>query len=251
MYSENSDFDQPISQLPKKITSKKWYQRWWGILILIFVAIILTFIIAIGFYIGQMYLLLKSGEITPEQIFGVSQTIESNNEFNQANINEPKFGPINAKVVIVEFADFTCVACKQEYSVIKQLQNDYGDKVQFIFRDYPAFNDRPLSLVAAIAGNCAREQGKFWEMHDLLFQMEGDLTNSILNTYATQIGLNVLQFQNCITSEKYLTDVEKDIQAGLTAGVSGTPTFFVNGKKIQGAIPFATFEKVITTELSK
>jgi protein-disulfide isomerase len=251
MYSENEYFDTPAAQEAKMPAGKRWYQRWWGQLIIIFAAIFLTLFTAVAIYVGKVAILLRSGQVTTEQLFGQGAPALAAANANLFREDDPQKGPFNAKVVIVEFADFTCPACKEDFLVVKKLIDDYGSQVLFVFRDFPLVNDRPLSLIAAVAGNCALEQGKFWEMHDLLFSTNVDLTEEILKTYAIRIGLNSIQFGSCLTSEKYLAEIEQDLKEGYDAGARATPTFFINGTKVEGALPFAVFEKIITTELSK
>ncbi|MFA6322611.1 MAG: thioredoxin domain-containing protein [Candidatus Buchananbacteria bacterium] len=252
MYSDNVSFDQPnASRSVKASRQKRWYQYWWGRLILAILTLLAVLFIAVGFYLVQMVILLRSGQVSPAELFNQTTATSTTPKIFLANADDPRTGQSQAKVVIVEFADFTCSACREAYPVIKQLIRDYGDKVLFVYRDFPAVADRPLSLVEAVAGNCAQEQGKFWEMHDLLFETVDDLTEEQIKTYAIKLGLNSVQFGSCLTSEKYLPAIEKDLTEGYQAGVRATPTFFINGQKVAGALPFSVFEKIITTELSK
>ncbi len=249
MYSENENFQLPRLPRQKLGNQPAWYRRWWGIMIVIFLTLVLIFCIAFAIYIGQLVYLVKTGRLAPEQILG-DQSKESNN-ISLVLSESFTYGPKDAKVTIVEFGDYTCSACKQEYPVVKQLLKDYGDKVLFVYRDFPALQDNSLSVVLAVAANCAGQQGKFWEMHDRIFLYSGDLTEEALKTIAIQIGLDSLEFGSCLADQENLKRIELDLQQGYNLGVRGTPTFFVNGKMVAGALPFSLFETAITAALSQ
>ena len=100
-----------------------------------------------------------------------------------------------------------------------------------------------------MAGECAHEQGKFWGMHDKIFENQGEVTESSLKSYAVQLGLNSVTFGACLTSSKFLDEIERDLQDGYAAGVRATPTLFINGGKVEGAMPYETLDKIITNEL--
>ncbi len=172
--------------------------------------------------------------------------------------NDPILGDKDAPVTIVEFSDFQCPFCRAffegAYSQIKKEYVDTG-KVRIVFRDFPlAFHEaaRPASL----AGQCALEQGKFWEYHDKMFQEQakkgqGTVAFGVpeLKTWATEIGLNASQFNTCLDTAKYDADVQADMDAGTDVGVSGTPSFFVNGTLLVGAQPFSAFQELIEAAL--
>ncbi|MFA6255456.1 MAG: thioredoxin domain-containing protein [Patescibacteria group bacterium] len=250
MYSQKTYFDVPKALEPG--AKKRWYQQWWGILILIFLGIFLAILTAVIFYFVKMTTLLQSGELAPDQLFATNSVASpTRNLPTLATTDDPSYGPKDAKVVVVEFADFACPACQQVQPVVRQVIKDYGNKILFVFRDFPLINDHPQALLAAMAGECAHEQGKFWEMDEKMFGNPDQLAEADLKTYATQIGLNQTQFDECLTSGKYTQEIEEDLQAGYQAGVEGTPTFFINGVKTAGAIPFNMFERLITTELNR
>jgi protein-disulfide isomerase len=165
----------------------------------------------------------------------------------------PTWGPADAKVKIVEFSDFQCPFCeifyKQTYQLIKQR---YGDKVQFAFRHFPIAQIHPDAERASMASECANEQGKFWEYHDALFLNQKNLSRDALVQYANQIKVpNIEQFTTCLDSQKYLTKVQDDLNAGINYSVTGTPTFFINGNILVGAQQFATFAAYIDQELAQ
>jgi protein-disulfide isomerase len=167
-----------------------------------------------------------------------------------AEAGRPSRGPANAKVEVIEFSDFQCPYCLRAHPVVAQVLQAYGDKIRFVYRNYP-LPSHPDARPAAEAGACAAEQGKFWEYHDRLFDHQDQLSNSDLKQHAVALGLNAGQFAACLDTRKYQKDVDADIAAGNEVGVTGTPAFFINGRPLDGAQPFDTFKQVIDEELSK
>jgi len=181
-----------------------------------------------------------------------------NQNQNQVNIraDAPATGNKNAKVAVVEFSDFQCPFCESFASgAFKEIKNKYIDtgKILFIFRHFPLTSLHKNAQKAAEAAECANKQGKFFQYHDLLFGKGGadgaGLDTISLKQYAKDLGLNQAQFDNCLDSGAAASAIAKDISDGATAGVSGTPTLFVNGKKIVGAQPFNVFEQAIEEAL--
>jgi protein-disulfide isomerase len=125
----------------------------------------------------------------------------------------------------------------------------YGDKIQLVFRDYPlAFHDN--AQISAEAANCANDQGKFWEYHDKLFENQGKLDKASLVQYAADLKLDEASFNACLDSGKYTNDVRQDFADGAAVGVSGTPAFFINGRFLNGAVPYEQFAAIIDEELA-
>src|SRR3989338_3238510 len=252
MYIDDFDFKASSSASTGLKKRKKWHQRWWGRLIIIFLTIFLIILTAVVFYLVKTINLIQRGEITPQQLFGQNQSgLARQNLSVQNTSDDPHLGPTDAKVVMVEFSDFQCPFCKEALPVIKEVLKDYGDKILFIYRDFPLTDTHPQALLAALAAQCAHEQGKFWPMHDLIFDNQNNLTEASLKTFAVQIGLSSIQFGSCLQSQKYLAEVEQDLKDGYDAGVRATPTVFINGILIRGAQPLATYEKIIIAELSR
>ena len=159
-------------------------------------------------------------------------------------------GPENAPVTIYQFSEFQCPFCARVEPTIDQIVATYGDKVRIIFKNMPLpfHKDAPLAAEAAFA---AGAQGKFWEMHKLLFANNKNLKREALTEYAKQLGLNIDQFNADLDSHKFAAQVEKETAEGKNAGISGTPTFVINGKKVVGAQPFDNFKKEIDAILAK
>jgi protein-disulfide isomerase len=170
----------------------------------------------------------------------------------------PALGKKDAKITMVEFSDFQCPFCERFYKeTFPQLKKDYIDtgKVKFTFRHLP-LDIHPLAPKAAEASECANDQGKFWEYHDTLFNnfntwsgLTLDTLDPELQQYAADLGLNAEEFTSCLTSGKYTEKVTKDKTEGQNAGATGTPSFFINGKLLVGAMPYATFKTLLDQEL--
>jgi protein-disulfide isomerase len=167
--------------------------------------------------------------------------------------NSPVWGPENAKVTIVEFTDFQCPFCERFYSdTYTLIRRNYKDQVRFVFKHYPISSLHPDAMNAHLASECAREQGKFWEYHDIMFENQINLSRASLITYATTVGVqNADQFATCLDTQKYQSVVDSDLQAGSGYGVGGTPTFFINGTFVEGAQPYRVFEAAINQALAQ
>lgn len=162
----------------------------------------------------------------------------------------PAKGPANAPITIVEFSDFQCPFCSRINPTLEQVRAKYGDKVRIVFRQFPLAM-HPQAQKAAEASLCANEQGKFWELHDHMFQNQQQLAVENLKSKAAELGLNAESFNSCLDSGKFASQVAKDMEEGSAAGVSGTPALFINGRFINGAVPFEQIAEVIDDELRR
>ncbi len=166
--------------------------------------------------------------------------------------DNPVKGDPDAPVTIIEFSDFECPFCGRFYSqTLGQIEEQYvkTGKVRFIYRDFP-LSFHPNAQKAAEAAECAGEQGKYWEMHDLLFEQGVQGGVASFKQYAQQIGLDTAKFGQCLDSGAMASEVRKDFADGSAAGVSGTPAFFINGQLVSGAQPFQVFQQVIEGALA-
>ena len=161
----------------------------------------------------------------------------------------PIRGGAKPVVTIVEFSDFECPFCKQVQSALKQVVETYGREVRLVFKHLPLEGHRN-SLPAARAAYCAAEQERFWQFHDALFTA-GNLSPPVFEQIASDLGLGLPKFQECVASERSRAAVVKDIEAARRLRIESTPSFVVNGKVIQGALSFAEFQKIIEQELSQ
>jgi len=162
----------------------------------------------------------------------------------------PVRGNPKAPVTIVEFSDFQCPYCVRARPTVKRVREVYGDKVRFVFRHFP-LDFHPQAEKAGEAAACAGDQGKFWEMHDLLWTSTGKLQVDDLKAHAATLGLDTTAFAQCLDSGRHDGLVAADLEAGKGFGISGTPAFFVNGRPLVGAQPFEAFAQVIDDELQR
>lgn len=143
-------------------------------------------------------------------------------------------GPADAPLTLVEYGDYQCPYCGAAYPVVKRLQKRLGKKLRFVFRYFPLTQSHPYALIAAKAAEAAALQGKFWEMHDLLFEQQTLLKPEIIHSWAKRTGVNLEQFENGIKQDVVEKRIKEDRRSGIRSGVNGTPTFFINGKRYDG-----------------
>ena len=187
--------------------------------------------------LGAIVLGIYAAVATPKQTNSSSLLIP-------VSAGEWKRGGENAKAVLVEYSDFQCPACKYFYGMVKQLEQEEGDKIQVVYRHFP-LQQHQFSKVAAIAAEAAGRQGKFWEMHDILFENQDTWSKSdniaqSMVGYATQIGLAIGQFQTDVQSKELAEKIEKSIADGTAQKIQGTPTFYLNGE----AVKFGSYEEL-------
>jgi protein-disulfide isomerase len=163
----------------------------------------------------------------------------------------PVRGATDAPVTLVEFSDLHCPFCKQVQATLTQLLERYPGKVKLAYRDFPIDSLHPQARRAAEAARCARDQGKFWEYHDLVFAGPPSATPEALERYAGQAGLDVAAFGGCLAGGTHRAAVQRDIDEGTRIGVTGTPAFFINGRPLSGAQPLEAFVRVIDEELAR
>jgi predicted DsbA family dithiol-disulfide isomerase len=167
-----------------------------------------------------------------------------------ATEGHPSRGPASAPVTIVEFSDFECPFCGALFPALKALEKSHPDSVRVVYRHFPLTKVHPYAQKAAEASLCADEQGRFWQMHDSLFGFQQDLTVESLKLRARELGLDVDAFTRCLESGRQAARVAKDVEEGVRAGVSGTPTLFVNGRVLLGNQP-AELRALIEDELQR
>jgi protein-disulfide isomerase len=162
----------------------------------------------------------------------------------------PVLGASTAPVTIVEFSDFHCPFCRRIQPVLDEVRAKYRDKVKIVFRDFPLDSLHPEASAAAEAARCATEQGKFWEFHDKLFKNDPDVSQATLGRFAREVGMDVTAFEACRTAGKYKASIQASLQEGGKLGITGTPTFFINGRILVGAQPVEAFSRMIDEELA-
>jgi len=231
----------------KPPVKKKWWQR-------------------IGFWLGLVFVLWLGLTFLIKPVLPVTLTEPANSVVDQGtggitlppltdapviSNDDPSRGLKIAPVTIVEFGDFQCPYCQESYSIIKQLLVKYPDAIRLIFRDWPVASLHSEAVAAAEAANCAYQQNKFWEYHDALFSHQAELSGSLYDSLAQSLGLDIAKFDQCRNDPATLKEIQDDMSAGLSAGVQGTPTWFVNGHKVEGALPLDIWDKLITAVLKE
>jgi protein-disulfide isomerase len=160
----------------------------------------------------------------------------------------PSFGPKDAKVTIVEFSDFQCPYCVKAAEATKQIKAKYSDKVRFVFRQFPlSFHQN--AHAAAQASLAAHAQGKFWQYHDTLFENQSALTDADLEKHAQKVGLNMALFKKAMQSKTFKAPVDADMALGGEVAVNGTPSMFINGKRVSNPTSFEAISQLIDKEL--
>lgn len=218
-------------------------------------------LVAVVFYVGG-YLThsFLAGRIT--EVPQPAQPVVSNPTGLQAAglvvdaDDDPFLGPADAAVTIVEFSDYQCPFCKRfRDQTLDQILETYEGKVRYVYRDFPLSSIHPSAQKAAEAAECANEQGQFWPMHDRLFAQQPTWANTpdpgeLFKRYATELDLDITRFNKCLDTGKYAGEVLADFDDGVGYGVTGTPTFFINGVSLAGAQPFSSFQTIIEAELA-
>lgn len=190
--------------------------------------------------------LLWSGRLAP----AVDQSAGAATRYEVAESGNPAIGPEDAPVKIIEFSDYQCPFCKRWYDDVKaRLLADYEGQIRFVYRDLPLSNIHPQAQSAAEAANCAGEQKAYWQYHDALFGAKYGLGEAAYSKYAADLALNVNDFDICMLEHRYQKEVNDDASVGVGLGLTGTPTFFVNGLKLVGAQPYEVFKQIIDNEL--
>ena len=181
----------------------------------------------------------------------ISLLIDAPRQQVNVGADDASMGPANAAVTIVEYSDFQCPFCQRVAPTLKQVREKYGDRVRIVWKDFPLTSIHPQAFKAAEAGQCAREQGKFWEYHDRLFSNQQALQPEFLKKYAADAGLDAAKFNACLDTAKFSDRVQEQMGIGTSLGVQSTPALFINGRLIAGAQPYETFVSIIDEELAR
>ena len=159
-------------------------------------------------------------------------------------------GHSKAPLTLVEYGDYQCPYCGAAYPVIKRLQKSLGSKLRFIFRNFPLTQAHPYAMVAAEAAEAAALQGKFWEMHDLIYENQEDLEPGALSAWAEQLGLNPEEFGTAIRDGEITKRIKEDRVSGIRSGVNGTPCFFINGARYDGPADYDPLHTALEEQLN-
>lgn len=212
----------------------------------------ILFFASMAYSAYSVYNLVVYGTCSPGSycIFNPNANVTGTNVCSIAG--SPSEGSDSAKVVMVEFSDFQCPYCGDfARNVLPQIRENYVDtgKVKFVFKSFP-LPQHQYAFNASEAAECARDQGKFWEMYDKLYQNQDALAVSDIKEYAIELELNISQFDQCLDSGAKASIVQNDTNYAIQMGIDETPTFYINDKKITGDQPYSVFQQAIDSELS-
>jgi protein-disulfide isomerase len=210
---------------------RSFFSSWWKIALAI-IALIALILALIGL------LFLRSAKNDP-----LSSINTSAPKFEVSTKDNFWIGSANPKVTIIEFADFGCSFCKKEFPIIRALSVKYKNDVRVIFKDYPVVTEH--SALLAHSARCAGEQGLFWPMHDKLFLNQGADTEEGMAELAKQVGADEARYKTCMETDKFFPRIQADFEEGEKLGLTGTPTWFINGYRVAGDVPLKTFEEII------
>ncbi|MFH1292451.1 MAG: thioredoxin domain-containing protein [bacterium] len=241
------------------IKQNHWYQKWWGVVLLSAGSACFLVLIVWGVITARYMWQIKTGQANhlQKKFYGgfnqsIGKEIKSNKFINRKELetsDDPFLGNPSADIVIVEFVDFKCPNCKESADITKRLLSQYAYKVKLIIRDFPAESLHAGAGNLAEIAFCAHEQARFWQMYDAIFasqsSLPANLTSSHINRLADSAGVNYDKLQTCLGEGKAKIEINKDYSDGLKFGVKGTPTYFVNGQKVEGVVPFDSWEKMI------
>ena len=160
-------------------------------------------------------------------------------------------GVDDAAITIVEYGDYQCPYCGQAYPIVKRLQSDFGDSLRLVFRNMPLTNVHPQAELAAETAEAVGLQGKFWPMHDVLFENQRDLSGPAILRYVEDVGADLSQVANALNDGLVQKRVKDDVESGIRSGVNGTPTFFVNGERYDGSWDYDTFHAYLEAVLAQ
>lgn len=197
--------------------------------------------------IGVAFMFSDNGTTSPDQSLPVAESVLVPEGAHVKGATE------SAQVTVVEFSDFECPACRSVQPLVTQLMENYGESVQFVYRHYPLVSIHPNAQPAAIFAEAAAEQGKFWEVHDLLFETQSewseissrDELQETFMRYAESLDMDVAQLEERMNDDAVLTAVQRDVSDGNTVNLSGTPTFYVNGVQTPAPQLLSTVESLV------
>lgn len=232
----------------------RWYQTWWGVVLVGLIVVVVVIVLGLGSIIGYYTWKIKKGEggeiarqlnraveTTTTTISNVRKELETD--------DDPVLGNSKAPIVIVEFVDFKCPNCKIADPIIKKITQKYWSKIKVIARDFPAESLHPGASELAVLASCAHSQGKYWALQDILFanqdQIPAKLTEVDMKNLLGQAGVDLAQVQKCLSGSQVKTEINRDYATGFKYGVRGTPTFFINGQKIEGVISLEAWDKFL------
>lgn len=223
---------------------KHWYRRWWVYLIAVIIVLWFGLPVLLRLFVpAPTPGATLSGGFTA--VPGASATPTPSGPIDVTSQSAPSKGSPVAPIVIVEFGDFQCPYCRAAAPIISQVAAKYPEAVKLEFRYFPLQSIHPEALASAEAAACAQAQGKFWQYHDQLYAQQDALGDALYASLAGELGLDVAAFNRCREGRLMLARIQTDYEAGVAAGVRGTPTWFVSGYRVEGALPLEFWEQAI------
>ncbi|HNU96416.1 MAG TPA: DsbA family protein [Candidatus Magasanikbacteria bacterium] len=240
------------------LAKKSWYKQWWGTTIIVVLFFVIVFSLTVALLTWRYSQLIKYGygEELKNSIYGQQQEdIQFLSIRNELEINQrPFLGNKDAKLVIVAFIDYKCPICKEQNAILQKIISKYNQQIKIIWRFFPIESLNLGASKLAEMAFCAQEQGAYWMAHNYLFNFQDKLTHNItaedIDNFINENSLEKTQFNSCLVNDKSKTEINRDYAVGYKYGVAGTPTYFINGNKIQGNIPFETWEAIINKILN-
>lgn len=229
----------PEVQIQLKEAKKPWYKSAWFISIAGLVVLWFGIPLILNFFTGTQ----PAPAINPSAEINLPLSPVPRTSLETAD--DPWLGSPVAPVVIVEFGDFQCPFCRESVTIIKQVLKKYPEAVKIIYRDFPVVSIHPESVPAAEAANCAARQGKFWQYHDALFDNQDNLGTELYLSISRILKLNEEEFSQCLSQHQTLSEIQADLSVGVSAGINGTPAWFVNGRKVEGVLSLELWQKLI------
>lgn len=231
---------------------RPWYRRPWGRALLVATTLV---ILVLAMASAIVYQVWSDSTGEPQLVLTPSApatdvAAKSERRRQIEKLDRPLFGNEQARVVVVEFSDFQCPYCTQEFPVVRAMMNKYQDDILFIYRHFPIEGESSIAIAQATM--CAHEQGKFWAMHDRLFVNHDELiidSPTVVRQAALQSGVAMPSFDECLRNGTFAAAVNEDAIDGAALGVRGTPTFFVNGNIIEGVVSAEQWDTIITRAL--
>lgn len=237
--------------------NSRFFEKFWTVLV------VLGLVVLFGFVFFErtsdlIHRLQRGEQIAAPPSFSQSLTLSgllptrtppATEHFEVTTDDDPSLGVQDAKVTLVTFADFSCPYSRDASYTLRSFMTDATTSVQYIYRDFPLDDIHPFARLAAQAGVCADAQGKFWIFHDRLYAEQAQISREFLLALATQVGLSRARFEACLEAPETVAEVQEDYEEGIAAGVRGTPTFFLNGLRIPGAIPLPALQALVGAAL--
>lgn len=234
-----------------------WLKTWWGKFFLALIAMGVLSLLVLSGLIGYYWWKINHGEA---EDLGKKIGVIDNSVAFQANArirseveisNRPYIGSLSAPIVIVEFVDFKCPYCRMAAPILKQVLDKYSNKVRLVIRNFPVESIHPGASRLGEVAMCADEQGKFWFMHDYFYEHQdnigADITTDDIYVWSDLAGMNKKLLDQCLASGRARIIVNQDYTVGFKQGILGTPTFFVNGVKVEGVPSFQSWDNYLKT----